>query len=102
MARKRLIVLAAAKADGTLGSLSEVRAVLARHNTAEDGSARTALGTDLLHGPGMMVELPNAAENVNQAMVTMIDDEIALPVLLRICRANRWKMVDLETGRAFG
>jgi hypothetical protein len=50
----------------------------------------------------MMVEIPTTTDSVAQAMVTMTDDEIAWPVLERACRALKWKLVDLETGRSFG
>jgi predicted dinucleotide-binding enzyme len=56
----------------------------------------------LLHGPGMIVELATAQDPVQQAMVTVTDDDIAWPVLSRLCKAVGWKMVDVETGRMFG
>lgn len=90
-------------ATGPLGSVKEVRESLARFNTASDGAARSAsLGTELLHGPGMIVELATAQDPVQQAMVTVTDDDIAWPVLSRLCKAAGWKMVDVETGRMFG
>ena len=88
---------------GPLGTVKEVRESLARFNTAGDGSSRSAsLGTELLHGPGMIVELATAQDPVQQAMVTVTDDDIAWPVLSRLCKAAGWKMVDVETGRMFG
>jgi hypothetical protein len=88
---------------GPLGTPKEVREILARYNTAPDGSPRTAsLGTEILHGPGLIVELPSNMEEVTQALVTVTDDDIAWPVLSRICKAVGWKMVDVESGRVFG
>jgi hypothetical protein len=52
----------------------------------------------------MIVELPmgEAKDDVAQAMVTVTDEEIAMPVLLRMCKTLGWAMVDIETGRSFG
>ena len=104
---KRQVVLMKASAKGQpqspLGSHREVKAALENFNTGPDGSARSAsAGTEVLHGPGMIVELATTTESVMQAMVTMTDDEIAWPVLERVCRTLKWKMVDLESGRSFG
>jgi hypothetical protein len=104
---KRQVVLMKSVAKGEpaqpLGTHAEVRASLARYNTAPDGSARSkSAGTEVLHGPGMIVELATTTETVMQAMVTMTDDDIAWPVLERACRNLKWKLVDLETGRSFG
>jgi len=109
VAKKRQIVLMKAppKTDrpgtpaGPLGTPKEVRESLARFNTASDGSARQT-GTEVLHGPGMIVELPQGVDQVQQAMVTVLDDDIAWPVLSRVCRHLQWKMIDLETGMSFG
>lgn len=104
---KRQVVLMKASPKGQpqspLGSHREVKAALEHFNTGTDGSARAAsAGTEVLHGPGMIVELATTTESVMQAMVTMTDDEIAWPVLERVCRTLKWKMVDLESGRSFG
>ena len=86
-----------------LGSLAAVRTFLANYNTASDGSPpRPGTGTEVLYGPGMIVELPTAQDTVTQAMVTVNDEDTAMPVLLRACRALGWAMVDLESGRTFG
>jgi hypothetical protein len=93
-------------ADGPakpLGTLREVCERFSRYNTAPDGGKRSAsAGTEVLHGPGMIVEVPTSTDTISQAMVTMLDDDIAWPVLLRLCRNLQWKMVDLESGRSFG
>ncbi|MBX3388207.1 MAG: hypothetical protein KF691_01985 [Phycisphaeraceae bacterium] len=89
--------------NGPMGTVKEVKEVLAHYNTAPDGSPRSAsLGTEMLHGPGLVVELPVNQEEVTQALVTVIDDDIAWPVLSRLCKAAGWKMMDVETGRVFG
>lgn len=88
---------------GPLGTPQEIRDTLARYNTAPDGSPRSAsLGTEILHGPGLIIELPTNQTEVAQALVTVTDDDIAWPVLSRLCKAAGWKMVDVESGRVFG
>lgn len=107
MAKRRQIVLMNAAAPASegmapLGSLRDVTEILARFNTAPDGSPPSAMGTLRLFGPGMLVEIPQGFDTVAQAMVTLIEEEIAWSVLSRLCKERKWKMVDLDTGRAFG
>lgn len=109
MPRKRQIVLTRSKrADNarpgelaSMGTKAEFTSALARFNTGPDGSARST-GMDILWGPGMIVEIPSGNDQVVQAMVTMTDEEIAMPVLMRACKSLGWAMTDLETGRSFG
>jgi len=84
-----------------LGSPREVTRRLAEFNTAPDGTARSD-GLVVLHGPGMVVEYPGALEEVAQAVVTLIEEDIAFPVLMRVCKTLGWKMMDPESGRVFG
>lgn len=86
-----------------MGTPGEVRAALSNFNTAPDGApARAGALMEILYGPGMIVEMPVNQESVVQAMVTINDEDSAIPVLLRACRARGWTMVDLDTGRSFG
>ncbi|MCH8271572.1 MAG: hypothetical protein IH985_10235, partial [Planctomycetes bacterium] len=50
----------------------------------------------------MVVEIPLGVDPVTQAMVTLVEEDIAWPVLMRLCQTTRWSMMDLETGRTFG
>ncbi len=86
----------------SLGTLGEFEAALAPFNTAPDGSDGTSMGTRFLHGPGLVVEVPTGLDEITQALITVLDDDFALPVLMRICRANVWKMQDTESGQMFG
>lgn len=85
-----------------LGSLAEVQSGLARFNTASDGSERPGSTMVVLHGPGIVVELPKGVDPVMQLMVTLKDDDLAFVVLWRLCRRFGWKMMDAETGQTFG
>jgi len=85
-----------------LGTLDEVTDRLSRFNTASDGARHGQTGTEMLHGPGLIVEIPTAADQITQLMVHVKDEELAFTVLWRMCRANGWKIVDAETGERFG
>lgn len=110
MARKRTIVLmrpAEPDEDGpalaSLGTRESVTEVLAAFNTAPDGAERSSSsGTEVLYGPGMVVEIPTTTDDISQAMVTMLDEGLAFPVLMRLCKKLEWRMMDPDTGRTFG
>ena len=85
-----------------LGEKREVLKTLARFNTAPDGSRG---GDTIAYGPGMVVQFPlsgGAADDVNQVLVAINEDEIAWAVLQNICRQTGWKLMDPDTGRVFG
>lgn len=84
-----------------LGSLQAVLDTLARFNTAPDGSPSEGMGTLTLYGPGLVVHVPTATEAITQVLVSVTEEELAWPVLSRLCRAARWAMMDAETGRTF-
>lgn len=109
MARNRQLVLSLPAEGGqkvtgelqSMGTIEEVKETFSRFNTAEDGSpSRT--GMVILYGPGYVVEIPAFGEEVRQAMVTVKDEDIAFPVLWRLCKKCGWKMMDPETGQSFG
>lgn len=104
MARKRQLVLARSakpNAPAALGKPREVLDALARFNIAPDGGKKPA-AMEVLFGPGMTLEFPSGQESVTQAMITVQEEEMALPVLMRLCKTLGLSMVDLETGRSFG
>ena len=118
MAKKRTVVLTRMDEQGhmvPLGSLREVRDIMSRCNLAPDGSGPHGygerLGLALLFGPGLVCEIAlqddpaiNRGEGpeVGQVLVSMTDEDFGFPVLLRLCRQSKWKMLDPETGRSFG
>jgi hypothetical protein len=108
VARKRQIVLMKARRGGDpsemppLGSAPEVIAALSNFNTAPDGGSGGSLGTMTLYGPGMMMLMPTTQKTITQLIANLTDEEIALPVLMRACKALGWAMMDMETGRTFG
>ncbi len=93
---------AAGGALPSLGTGKQVKSILELYNTSPDGSPGRSLGTEVLYGPGMVVDIPTSSEAVTQIMASVTDEEIAWPVLSKLCRDRKWKLVDLETGRTFG
>ncbi len=97
-----------------LGTVSTLIMSLKHFNVWPDGSGPMgfgdALGSATLYGPGFIVELPYASTGasspdraeITQALVYCNDDDYAWPVLSRICRANKWKLMDPDSGRTFG
>lgn len=88
-----------------LGPVGQVTAALARYNTAPDGrpsDPATGSASVSLFGPGLVMEMVPIDGEVRQIIVTMTDDDFAFPVLLRLCREQKWTMLDPETGRRFG
>lgn len=118
MAKKRTVVLTRTDDKGQmlpLGTLREVRETMGRCNLAPDGSGPHGygerLGVALLFGPGLVCEIalqdePTANKGqgpeVSQVLVSMTDEDFGFPVLLRLCKQAKWKMLDPDTGRSFG
>ena len=86
-----------------LGKLDEFESTVRPYNIAFDGSEHSpSTGTALLYGPGLVIEAPTSTDQVTQAIITLIDEEIAWPVLMRLCGDMQWAMMDMESGRTFG
>ena len=85
-----------------LGTRKQVAETLACFNTGPDGAPSKNAGTEFLYGPGMTVEIPTTADTVNQAIASISDEDIALPVLMNMCKKLSWKLMDIESGRVFG
>lgn len=109
MARKRQLVLIKledpddpASSPVPLGSAREFRESVARFNTATDGGPQKRSGTEVYHGPGIVVEIAPIDDEVRQALVTCLNEDFAWPILREICKANGWKLQDMESGQMFG
>lgn len=84
-----------------MGTSRDVQAALASFNTASDGDP---ISPGVLYGPGFTAELPMVGPDdpVAQVSVTITEEDSAVPVLFRICRRLGWRLIDPDTGRAFG
>jgi len=83
-----------------IGSPRSIERRLRPYNIAPDGG-KGAIGTLSLYGPGLVIEMPIAVDEINQLMASVDDEETAWPVLARICRELGWKLMDPDSGRTF-
>ncbi|MBN8645799.1 MAG: hypothetical protein J0L61_11245, partial [Planctomycetes bacterium] len=85
----------------TMGTYQDVADALSLFNTAPDGDPLTP---GVLYGPGFTAELPPVGPDdpIAQVNVTITENDSAGPVLMRVCRRLNWRLVDPDTGRAFG
>jgi hypothetical protein len=92
-----------------LGTLAEFLGAVGRFNLAGDGSGPRGLGTVpgmcILHGPGCTIEVPGDGDpkaEVMQAMISVTDEDFGMPVIIRMCRQQKWRMTDADSGMSFG
>jgi len=99
MASKQLILIN--PEGGALGVKREVVDRFARYNTAPDGSEEAR---GVAFGPGFHVEFPwiDDRDDLQQAAVTVIDEDAAWQVLSRLLRETGWALMDLNSGQTFG
>lgn len=109
MARKRQLVLIRLENPddrlspaAPLGTPEAFASAVAPFNTATDGGVRGAGGAMTFYGPGVVIEIVPHDGVVRQALVICQTEDFAWPVLFRICRANGWKLQDMESGQMFG
>ena len=77
-----------------IGTREEIRNALANYNTAPEND-----DTDILFGPGIRIELPPDQDPVPQMVLTVVEDEIAWLVIMRLAKDLKWKILDPMTGR---
>ena len=65
------------------------------------GGVASVSGVLKLHGPGLTAEVPTTNDLVQQALVTISDDDYAFAVLTKLCKTEGWAMMDPESGRTF-
>ncbi len=79
-----------------------VESLFARFNTGRDGADPKGQYTLPLHGPGFTAEVPTAVNPVVQVMLSVYDEELAMPVLIRMARDLGVRLTDIESGQTFG
>ncbi len=77
-----------------IGSREEIVNLLANFNTAPEND-----DMDVLFGPGIRIELPPDQDPVPQMVLTVVEDEIAWLVIMRISKELKWKILDPMSGR---
>ena len=78
-----------------LGPRTQLIKDLARFNTAPEQSS----DDEVLYGPGIRLELPPGQDPIRQLLLTVVEDEIAWLVIMRLAKTFNWKIVDTESGR---
>ena len=78
----------------SLGSREQILTELSRFNTAPERA-----GDDVLYGPGIRLELPPGQDRVSQMLLTVVEEEIAWLVIMRLAKTFHWKIVDPNSGR---
>lgn len=86
-----------------LGTQQQVIDALSVFNTAPDGS-KDPESFGVMHGPGFIAQLPMTGpkDPVSQIAISIQEEEIAWPVLSRVCKRLNWMMMDPGSGRTFG
>jgi hypothetical protein len=77
-----------------IGTRAEIIQTLSRLNTAPERE-----GEDVLWGPGVRIDLPPNQDPVEQMLLSIVEEEIAFLVIMRIGRICQWRILDPETGR---
>ena len=97
MARQQFVILSAEPGGGDglppIGRRAEIIEQLRNLNT---GPGRE--GESILHGPGIRIEFADE-DPIRQMLLTIVEEEIAWPVILRIGRTIGWKLLDPTSGR---
>ena len=76
-----------------IGTRAEIVKALETLNTAPERP-----GEEVLWGPGIRIDLPPEKDPVDQMLLTVVEEEIAFLVIMRIGRICSWRMLDPETG----
>jgi len=77
-----------------IGSRDELLGRLSHYNTAPESEQ----SDEVLFGPGIRLEMP-PGDSINQLLLSITEEEIAWPVMLRLCRDFKWSILDPNTGR---
>ena len=95
---QQLVILSREEPSGNglapLGPRSEVVSQLGRFNTAPESDA----APDVLYGPGIRLELA-PGDPVTQILLTVVEEEIAWQVIMRLAKEFQWKLLDPASGR---
>lgn len=98
MESQQLVILSRQPSkDGGLspiGTRDEVVRQLAVFNTSPEKEGEN----DVLYGPGIRIEL-SPGDPVTQMLLTMVEEEIAWQVILRLAKGLEWKLLDPISGR---
>ena len=91
---QQFVILARDNDGPDLGSRADVLVTLAGMNTRPERE-----GEDVLWGPGIRIDLSPGQDPVTQMLLSLVEEEIAWLVIMRLARECQWKLLDMETGQ---
>ncbi len=101
MAKRQLLLVAVEddQADPPdmipLGSRKSVYKKLSAHNIAPD-----VPNGEFLYGPGITMQIPmTGANEINQILCVLADEDLAWVVLPKVCQQLGWALMDPESAR---
>lgn len=99
MSAKQYVIMARSDSSSNglapLGTRSGLVSSLQAFNTGPESSD----ATDVLYGPGIRIELPPEEDPVRQLLLTVVEEEIAWQVIIRLAKSFQWSIVDTLSGR---
>lgn len=78
-----------------IGTRAEIIEMLEVENTAPDEQ-----GGDVLWGPGITISLP-PTDPIPQMLLSIVEDEIAWLVIMKLAKKFNWRLIDTDSGREF-
>jgi len=95
----QLVILARDEASG--GGMAPIgsRADLVRELSLRNTSAERP-GDDVLHGPGIEIQMAPEQDPITQMLLTINDEDIAWTVILRLAKELNWRIFDPRSGRS--
>ena len=94
MAQQLVILARGGEGSDPLGSREDVLQQLAGLNTMPEQD-----GEDTVWGPGIRIDLSPGQDPVTQMLLSIVEEEIAWLVIMRLARECQWKLLDMETGQ---
>lgn len=77
-----------------IGSRDEIIEGLSRFNTAPERN-----GDDALYGPGIRIDLTPGEDPIRQMLLSVMEEEIAWLVIIKLAKHFKWRIVDMSSGR---
>ncbi len=97
MSTQQLVVLSPDPRSGDelppLGNIGEILDQLSHLNVHPEQE-----GDPVVYGPGIRIE-GSPGEPIRQMLLTIVEEEIAWLVIMRVAKAMNWKLFDPTTGR---
>ena len=97
MAQQFVILSKQESSSGELMPLGDRKEFLAQLSQLNTHPSRP--GEDILFGPGIRLELPPDEDPIKQVLLTIVEQEIAWLVIMRLARKLDWKIMDPLSGR---